>query len=131
MKVKPIGGEYQDDTSKGHGLGHYSIAPVVMHSAEKEKKCKLYSDKPKSQNFKKLLNAKLKNESQSNEKTIKVVKKANKLMKKIRKNIEKIGKHLRFKNGVNVDREKIVQRAEELLLTRLDEYIEKLLKRNP
>lgn len=102
-----------------------------MQSAEKEKKGRFYLDKPKSKNFKKLLNAKIKNESQSNEQTIKAVKKANKYMKKIRKNIEKIGKHLSFKKGINVDREKIIQRAEELLLTRLDDYIEKLLKRNP
>jgi sugar-specific transcriptional regulator TrmB len=85
----------------------------------------------KSKNFKKLLNAKIKEETVSNPKTIKYVKRANKLMKKIKKNIEKMGKHLKFEKRVKVDKEKVIQRAEELLLTRLDEYIEKLLSKYP
>jgi len=74
-----------------------------------------------------LIAVKIKAEPQNDPKTMQVIKKANKLMKKIRKNIEKIGSIAVDDKIVNADKAALKNRAEDLLYTELDDYIEAVL----
>lgn len=91
------------------------------------KKSKKKVEKSKNRNFHKLLAVKIKAEALKDPKTMHVIKKANKIMKKIRKNIEKIGSILEDDKIVNANKEALRNRAEDLLFTELDDYIENAL----
>lgn len=128
LKIRPIKTGYEEEDSKRNSLAQEAVAPIVLENLQKSDKRKKYKGKKKDKYFRKLLEIKIKEENKKDPKTMEEVKKANKLMKKIRKNIKKIGKFLDEKKYLNANKEDLKRRAEDLLLTDLDEYIENALK---